>query len=174
MHLFPAIQWVLTMDYGRGVVFGTVGVILVTALVSGPLVPGVALTSEPAQQAYGQGTATVADITLPESATFERASFGAENYHLTVPATTVRFSTLEGSPTLSYRLTIAGLDYTRTTTHFLGPSTGDRYRLTMRSDTFSLNAISQSSYEGRLSVVKRDSSGETVVASRNVTIEVSG
>ncbi|MFC7021341.1 MULTISPECIES: hypothetical protein [Haloarcula] len=162
------------MDYARGVVFGAVGVILVTTLVSGPLVPGVALTSEPAQQALGQGTATVADATLPETATFERASFGAENYHLTVPATTVRFSTLEGSPTLSYRLTIAGLDYTRTTTHFLGPSTGDRYRLTMRSDTFSLEAINQSSYEGRLSVVKRDSSGETVVASRTVTIGVSG
>ncbi|MFC7027685.1 hypothetical protein ACFQJ5_09000 [Halomicroarcula sp. GCM10025324] len=105
---------------------------------------------------------------------FERASFGAENYHLTVPPTTLRLTRLDGRPTLSYRLTIEALDYTRTTTHFLGPSTGERYRLTMRSDTFSLEAINQSSYDGQLSVVKRDSAGESVAAARNVTIEVSG
>lgn len=162
------------MDYGRGVVFGTIGVILVTTLVSGPLVPGVSLTSEPERQSFGQGNATVAEVTLPATATFERANFGAENYHLTVPPTTVRFETLDGSPTLTYRLTIVALDYTRTTTHFLGPSTGERYRLTMRSDTFSLEAINQSSYDGQLSVVKRDSAGESVAAARNVTIEVSG
>lgn len=162
------------MPSTRGLVLGVVGVIVVTTVVSGPLVPGISLTEPAEATAYGEGNATISDVTFPERATFERASFGAQNYHLTVPPTTLQFSSLSGSPILSYRLEIESLNYTRTTTHFLGPSTGDAYRLTMQSDTFAVDRITASSYEGRLSVVKRDSSGDAVVAEGTVTVEVIG
>ena len=162
----------LTMAYGRGVVLGVAGVVLLTALVSGPLVPGVTLTAETDQTAYGVGNATVTDVELPRTATIERASYGAENYHLTVPPATVRFANIAGQPTLSYRLTVEVLDYVRTTTTFLDESNVPSYRLSMRSDTFSLDEISKTEYDARVSVVKRDSAGEAIVGARNITIRV--
>ena len=159
------------MAYARGVVASVVGVILLTALLSGPLVPGVDLTNEPPEISE-QGTATVTTVALPERATIERASFGAKNYHLTLPPATVEVSAIEGSATLSYRLEIPALNYTRTTTHFLSERIGARYELTMQSDTLSLERVTADRYDGTVSVVKRDASGESMLDRRQIAIEV--
>lgn len=160
------------MAYGREVVAGVAVVIVLTAFLSGPLVPGIDLTNEPRSITYGEGNATITTVSLPERATIERASYGAKNYHLTLPPASVELAAIRGGPTLTYRLEIPALNYTRTTTHFIDDRVGSRYELTMQADTFSITEITAPRYEGTVSVVKRDSSGETVVEAQSITIEV--
>lgn len=155
----------------RAVVWGVATLVVATVLVSGPLVPGVSVATEPEPVDYGEGNATVAEVTLPATATVEDADYGAANYQLTVPAATVRFATLTGHPTLSYSLAIPTLNYSRTTTHFLD-SSHTRFEATLQSDTLDSDRVSRDRYRARLSVVLRDSGGGRMVAQRNVTVEV--
>ncbi|GGN86720.1 hypothetical protein [Haloarcula pellucida] len=161
------------MDYARAVVLGVASVVVVTALVSGPLVPGVSLTQE-RDVAYGTGNVTVAEVQFPDRVTIERASFGQDGYYLTVPPATVRFSTLSGSPTMVYRLAIDELGYTRSTVHFLSESVGERYEATIQSDSFDENELTNETYHGTVGVVVEDSRSRRVVAERAVTVEVVG
>lgn len=156
---------------GRAVVWGVATLVVATVLVSGPLVPGVSVATEPASVDYGEGNATVAETTLPATATIADADYGAANHQLTVPAATVRFGTLTGHPTLAYSVEIPALNYSRTTTHFLD-SSHTRFEATMQSDTLQSSRISDDRYDATVRLVVRDSGGATTVARRNVTVEV--
>jgi hypothetical protein len=159
------------MEQTRGVVAAVATIVVVTALFSGPLGPGISLTAT-SSVTYGEGTVTVSSTSLPERATFEGGSYGSERYHLTVPATSIEFASLEGGPILAYRIEIDALNYSRSTTHFLDESITSPYELTMQSDDFDADQIQQNAYDGTISVVVRDSAGERTVAERAITIEV--
>ncbi|MBX0293849.1 hypothetical protein [Haloarcula nitratireducens] len=158
------------MGYLRALLFGVTGIVLVTAVASGPLVPGVSITSA-RETTYGEGNATVESVTLPETVTLEAGSFGQQGHYLTVPPSTVQFSELSGSPILTYRLQIGELNYTRSTVHFLQSPT-ERYEATMESDNVDLGERPCDSYIGVLSVHVEDDAGRRTVATQNVTIEV--
>ncbi|WP_424003686.1 hypothetical protein ACOZ4I_05125 [Haloarcula salina] len=162
------------MDVARGVVAVVTLVVVGVTLLSGPLVPGVTLASEPEPLTLETGTVTVTDARLPANATIERGAYGAANYYLDVPPATVRLSSVDGNPTLVYRFTIDELGYTRTTNHFLDPETAETYELTLASDTFRADEIEQERYDGTVSVRKRDGEGHADVATRNVTVRVVG
>lgn len=159
------------MEYTRGVVAAVATVVVVTALLSGPLGPGISFTETPTVT-YGEGNVTVSSASLPETAAFERGSYGSDRYHLTVPATSIEFTALDGGPILAYRIQIDSLNYSRSTTHFLDESITSPYELTMQSDDFEARQIQQDAYNGTVSVVVRDSAGERIVAERAITVEV--
>ncbi|MBX0321559.1 hypothetical protein EGH21_00810 [Halomicroarcula sp. F13] len=161
------------MDYQRAIVLGVASVVVVTAVVSGPLVPGVTLTQEH-DVAYGEGNATVAGVQFPDRVTVERASYGQEGYYLDIPPATVQFTSLSGSPTVTYRLSVAELGYSRSTVHFLDDGVGKRFEVTLQADSFGADELSRESYAGTLDVVVDDARSRRVVGQRNVTVEVVG
>ena len=160
------------MERTRAVITSVIAIILGVTLLSGPLVPGVKLASEPEPVALETGNVTVSAVEMPEEVTLEKGSYGAASYYLNAPPVRIQFSNRTGRPTLVYELTIDELGYTRTTNHFLDDSTGDTYELTLASDTFTDAEIERERYNGTVTVSKRDGSGQGVVATRNVTISV--
>jgi len=159
------------MEYTRGVVAAVATIVVVTALLSGPLGPGISLT-ETSTVTYGEGNVTVSSASIPETATFEGGSYGSERYHLTVPAASIAFDSLDGGPILAYRIQINSLNYSRSTTHFLDESISSPYELTMQSDDFDGEQIQRETYDGTISVIVRDSAGERTIAEKTITVEV--
>jgi hypothetical protein len=160
------------MERTRAVITSVIALILGVTLLSGPLVPGVTLASEPEPVALETGNVTVSAVEMSGNVTLEKGSYGAASYYLDAPPVRTQFSNLTGRPTLVYELTIEELGYSRTTNHFLDESAGDAYELTLASDTFTDGEIKRDQYNGTVTISKRDSSGHGVVATRNVTISV--
>ncbi|WP_058997185.1 hypothetical protein [Haloarcula sp. CBA1127] len=160
------------MEGTRAVTTSVIAVMLGVTLLSGPLVPGVTLATEPEPIALETGNVTVSEIEMPEEVRLEKGSYGAASYYLDAPPVRVEFANRTGRPTLVYELTIQEVGYTRTTNHFLDDSTGGTYELTLASDTFTDGEIERKQYNGTVTVSKRDGSGHGVVAARNVTISV--
>jgi len=160
------------MNRSRAVVSGVVTVIVVTAVVFGPLVPGLSLASEPDAGIGGEGSLTVASATFPETATIEPADYGAANAYLTVPSTSVEFGSLTGTPTLVYRLRIEALGLQRSTSHFLDSSDGPTFEATMATGTLEESALERPQYDGTLSLAVRNGSGQRTAVHRNITVEV--
>jgi hypothetical protein len=162
------------MERTRAVTISVIAIILGVTLLTGPLVPGVTLASEPEPVALETGNVTVSAVEMPEEITLEKGSYGAASYYLNAPPVRIQFANRTGRPTLVYELTIDELRYTRTTNHFLDDSAGDTYDLTLASDTFTDGEIRRKQYNGTVTVSKRDSAGHGEVATRNVTIAVVG
>ncbi|MEA5387054.1 hypothetical protein VB779_08265 [Haloarculaceae archaeon H-GB11] len=161
------------MDWVRGVEYGVVAVLLGVALVSGPLVGAVDLTHEPPAD-YGEGTVTVGAVSAPDSATLDRGSYGEQSYQLEVPDATLEVTAISGRPIVAYTLSIDVLGYSRTTTHFFSERNNGTQTLSLESDTFAPDEIGNSSYDGELEIVVRDSGPERTVLRTNVTVEVEG
>jgi len=160
------------MERTRSVVVAVSTLIVGVTLLSGPLVPGVTLASEPEPVAFETGNVSISTVEMSGDVTLEGGNYGAASYYLDAPPVRVHFSKLTGRPTLVYELTIEELGYSRTTNHFLDESTGDAYELTLASDTFTDGEIEREQYNGTVTISKRDSAGHGVVATRNVTISV--
>lgn len=160
------------MERTRAVITSVIAIILGVTLLSGPLVPGVTLATEPEPVALESGNVTVSTVEMPDEVTLEKGSYGAASYYLDARPVRIQFANLTGRPTLVYRLTIEELGYTRTTNHFLDDSTSDTYDLTLASDTFTDGEIERKQYTGTVIVSKRDGAGHGVVATRNITISV--
>ncbi|WP_336329835.1 hypothetical protein [Haloarcula sp. CGMCC 1.2071] len=160
------------MQKTRAVVTSVIAIILGVTLLSGPLVPGVTLASEPEPVTLESGNVTVSTVEMPDEVTLEKGSYGAASYYLDAPPVRIQFANRTGRPTLVYELTIEELGYTRTTNHFLDDSAGDTYDLTLASDTFTDGEVKHEQYNGTVTVSKRDGAGHGVVATHNVTISV--
>ncbi|WP_018258128.1 hypothetical protein [Halomicrobium katesii] len=160
------------MDVDRTVVWGVVGLVVVTTLVSGPLVGAVDLTSDAETPAYGVGSVTVESASLPERATLTAGRFGAGEYRLQVPDAAVAIAAVEGRPLLVYKLEIDERGYSRSTTHFLSTENVGSYAASMSDDTFAPDTVNQTAYDGRLALVVRANDSGRVVAERSITVEV--
>lgn len=160
------------MDYRRAVVPGVVVVIVVTAVVFGPLVSGISLASDDGPVVAGEGTLTIASASFPSTATIEPADYGAANYYLTVPPTTVEFGSIDGNTALVYTIEIEGLGLQRSTAHYLDSSYGPTFEATMSSGTLTDSEFDRSQYPATLSLAARNASDYRVLEERNVTVEV--
>jgi len=160
------------MDVERATIWSVVGLVVVTTLVSGPLVGAVDLTTEPDRPALGSGSVTVDSVSLPDRATLTAGRFGADEYTLEVPDATVQITAVEGRPILVYRLSIPERGYTRSTTHFLSDRNTGAYSLSLAADTFVPSTVQNESYEGRLEIVVRANDSSRVVADRTIPVEV--
>jgi hypothetical protein len=162
------------MDRGRAAVYAAAGIILGVTLLSGPAIGLVDLTTPRYDMSgLGEGSAAVDEVELPSSVALDRG-YQSQSYYLTVPDARVRFAAVEGKPTVAYGVDIPALGYSRSTTHFLRDGTDGWTSLSLRQDTLADGRVDAERYDGRLSLVLRDSDGRTVVANRTVPVEVTG
>lgn len=161
------------MDAARAAVYATVGVILGTVVVSGPLVGAVDLTTERSGTfAPGTGSADVTVVAVPERARLEKGEFGAGAYYLRVPDATVRIDAIEGQPMLVYKIRIPDLAVTRGTTHFLDATNAGELALSLEATTFQPDEIDRASYRAELVVLVRGGDTERVLVERTITVTV--
>jgi len=160
------------MDRGRAVVYAVTGLILGVTVLSGPAIGLIDLTTPRYDMSgLGEGNVTIDGIELPSSVVLDRG-YQSQSYYLTVPDARIRFVAIEGKPTVAYGIDVPALGYSRSTTHFLSDGTVGWTSLSLRQDTLSDDAVDAERYDGRLSLVLRDSDGKTVLANRTVAVEV--
>ena len=159
------------MERERATVWGVVSLVVVTTLVSGPLVGAVDLTTEP-EMDFGTGSMTVDSVTLPDRATLSVGRFGAGEYTLRVPDASVEISAVDGRPLLVYRLSIRERGYTRSTVHFVSQKNVGTYPLSLSDDSFDRASVANDSYQGRLEVIARANERSRVITAQQITVEV--
>ncbi|WP_225333984.1 hypothetical protein [Halomicrobium urmianum] len=155
-------------------VYGVAALIVATALASGPLVGGVDFTQSQATTGLGEGSATVANATLPADVAFEGGRFGTEGYRLSVPPADVEFASITGRPVLAYRVVVPALDYARVSSSILSPDNEGRFAAQFEGGTVDRERIDCDRYDGRLELLLRSGTDERTVATRRVVIEVVG
>ena len=160
------------MEADRAVVWGVVALVVVTTLASGPLVGAVDLTQERESTAYGQGSVTVDNVTLPANATLMAGRFGAGEYTLRVPDAAVQIESVEGRPLLVYKIDIPERGYSRSSTHFLSADSAGAFAATLADDRFAPDTVDQRSYDAELRLLVRANDTSRVVAERSITVEV--
>jgi hypothetical protein len=164
------------MDTSRGAPVLAVGVILVGLVVAGPLVPGfeVPARQEPSSglDYMGNGSLAVTDVDIPDSATLEKGEYGAGSYELRVPDGEVRFENHTGRPILSYKLKIEAISYSRSTAYVLTEDVEAPLTLSLQEDVVDGTQIDAREYGATLTLTRRIDGNGTVVATRNVTVEV--
>jgi len=160
------------MSLARAAVLATVAVIALTTLVSGPLVGAVDLTTERYDATgLGQGNATVSAVEAPETARLD-SGVGAAEFYLKVPDATVTFESITGKPTVSYKISIDELGYSRGTTHFFAESDVGLATLSIAQDSFARSEITAESYDGQLSITLRGNGTKQVLYDEPITVEV--
>jgi hypothetical protein len=155
-------------------VAGVVAIVVVTALLSGPLVAPVDLTGEghfgPAS--VGEGTATVSNASMPAEARFTRGDFGADGMYLVVPPATVDVADVRGRVHISYQLSIEALGFMRGTTHFVGREHEGAYRVAMDRKAFDPDRLHSDRYDATLEIEVYDDTGARTIGERAITVEV--
>ncbi|MFC7166939.1 hypothetical protein [Halospeciosus flavus] len=159
----------------RGAVIVTVSVIVLVTLASGPVISSINLTTNQSDTAsFDDGNITVTDVTIPnDSYTFHQGNYGSAAYYLETPDTTLTLKSVTGSPRLVYKLRIPAKSYVVAKTTFIRNNATGQFSLTGPSDTFKPSTINQSEYRGKVTILVRSGMESRVLATKNVTIEVS-
>jgi len=167
------------MDYQSGLSRLTVLVIVLTTLVSGPIVGAIDFTSEsedgdPILSSETKDKATVEVISNPDGeVALEKGDFGNDVFFLKVPRMSVKPIMVQGNPRITYKIRLPKLRYSRVTSNILGANQrGQVFVLKIQEDTIQKDRISESEYTGELSVTIHDSNGATVVYQTNRTVLV--
>jgi hypothetical protein len=160
------------MTRSRALAAVSVSVILGVTLLSGPLVGVIDLTQPRVDTVgLGQGSATVDDVEAPSTARLERG-FQSDSYYLEVPDARIHVASITGRPTVSYKLALPAMNYSRGTTHFLSADDTGWVAVSIEQDTFRDDQVTASSYAGNLSLVLRYNDTERVLYDRPVAVEV--
>ncbi|PSQ03365.1 hypothetical protein BRC92_07055 [Halobacteriales archaeon QS_4_69_31] len=158
------------MDASRLVVYASVALMVALTVLSGPVVGAVDLTTPVVHGAVGEGNVTVESVEAPATARIDRG-LQSESYYLKVPDTRVRASSITGKPVVSYRIEIPGLNYTRSTAHFLDSDDAGVVAFSIAEDTLGSDRVDAERYGGRIRLVVRGTT-EWVVYEGTVTVEV--
>lgn len=158
----------------RTLVRGTVVVILLTVVVSGPLVPWVDFTTprggsvSPFCEASGNATV---DVVSPPSETIElsKQRFGAGLYELSQADATVEVSSVRGCPILVYELTVHEMDMLNRRLFWLNNRSADLVTLDPVSVHFSPERVSSGPLNGTITIRLRGEQNRTILR-RNVSI----
>lgn len=155
------------MDPGRATVAATVAVIAGLALATGPTL-GVLSIPEAGPDDFGGGTATVDVWTVPDRATLNPAEY-ADVYYLDVPDATFVASNLSGTPILTVSVYVRelGISPSNVYTPDRGPARYGVERVPIDAER-----VDRETYQGRLVVVLRDSTGERVLYDAPILVEV--
>lgn len=161
------------MDTARATVCTTVILILLTTLISGPLVGTVDFTTEHERTfAPGTGQADITVMAVPERARLEQGRYGSGAYYLRIPDATVQIDAIEGQPMLVYKIRLPELGITHATTHFLDETIDGEMALSIRETTFDPDEINQEIYPGELIILVRTDNSDVVLYRGNVTVDV--
>jgi hypothetical protein len=160
------------MNLARGVTYGSIGVIVLLSLSSGPIGVFDFATERDTTAGIGQGSLEITEVTAPETASLQQGEYGSESYYLQVPDAVLTLDSIEGRPVVSYKINIPELGYSRETAHFLSSDSGQRVVLSVEKDTLPPEDVQADEYQGELRVVVRANDENTVVHRRNVTVDV--
>jgi len=160
------------MDRTRALVYGTVALLAVATLASGPLFGAVDLVRSEEQFAPGDGNATVSVVDAPDSALIVEGRYGEKNYYLRSRSVTVDIEAVERQPMLIYKIRIPEMGYVRSTVHFLDGASAGRQRLALEQGVVDPDSLDRDSYVGELLLLVRSDGGDRTVHRANVTIDV--
>ena len=164
------------MNVLRAVPAVAVAIILAGTLISGPLAPGVDFTqvreTEQGLDSLGSGTISIAGATLPDRAVLQRGDYGAGTYRLLVPDATVDVASYSGRPIISYGIDIDEIGYSRNSIRILVNETDSTLSLPLEEDTLDKGQLGNDSYRAELTLLTRAGGNETIIAQRNITVEV--
>lgn len=158
----------------RRLQFGTVAVILVAVLLSGPLVGVVDLTPESRGAAdIGDGTANVTVVGDPTAGlAITPGRFGTNVSYLRIPPAAVDVDRVEGRPRLLYLVRVPDLGFERSVTEPLDQRVGGRVALRIDARAFAHARVQSENYNTTV-VVRVQSFTETrTVYRRNATVPV--
>jgi hypothetical protein len=145
---------------------------LLVVLGSGPLGAGLVQPSG-TPTTVGDGNATVATLAVtPADLHVSSGRFGTYVEYLRVPDARVDLAAVTGHPRVVYRVQVPALDADLTGTEIVT----DRGRYTLGIGDYGLDpdAVSASTYEGRVTVRIQSFAVDRTVYARNVTVEVRG
>lgn len=162
------------MTPDRAAVYGVTVVVVLVALLSGPLGVGGLSASETGPPAdAGNGTVAVSVESLPsDGVQFVERDSDVERYELVVTDAHVEIESVTGHPILLYELQIPEKGYGQTGVYFLDADDTGSKTLVMPDDSLPPDLVEESSYGGYLLVKTRTSSGDQVIVRQNVTVEV--
>ena len=152
--------------------------VAVTAVVSGPAVPGVDLSegAGPGTLDPGTGSTTFATVSLPsEGYRIESGGFGDDNLYLVAPSPQVVVEGVGGQLILNYKIAIRDLGYYRADVWFLDQAGVGPLDMQIGRDALSggeRRSVSADEYEAEVSLVVRTNGGKRVVANETVTVTV--
>jgi hypothetical protein len=159
--------------------FALVGLVVVsTAAISGPLVPGVDLSPEPGTAGVepnpGSGNVTVESVSLDGEFVVKKGAFGSGQYVLLAPDAIVTVGQVEGQPIVTYKIQVHGVGISRSSVAFLSPENSQRQVLSMGEKTVSPDRVDQDQFEIGVVVTARDEGGADEVFNETVFAEVRG
>lgn len=143
-----------------------VGVVVVTLVVSGPVV-GLDFT-ESADE-LGEGTATVGSIEAPDrQLRITDGRFGTEAKYLRVPDLVADVEEIEGRPQIVYEVIVPALDVKLRSTEVVSSSGTVRVEMADRA----LDSVSEGPHQGYVVVGVQSFSSDVTLANRSVEVVV--
>ncbi|EMA25120.1 MULTISPECIES: hypothetical protein [Haloarcula] len=145
--------------------------VLVTLVVTGPLVGVDAVRTQPTT--IGDGTATVSSVQLPTSEIrFTDGRFGTNVAYLRVPDASVTVDSVTGRPRLLYQVAVPALDISLEDEQVLSDGQSGTYRLAPGDRAVTPSSLERDVYRGTVLLrVQSFETAETIVA-ENVTVQV--
>jgi hypothetical protein len=154
----------------RSLVSLVAAVIVLVSLLTGPSLGLIAVPSDEPTE-LGTGSATLAVESMPDSATLRADSY-TDVHRLDVSPPVLSVSDVDGSPLITVSITVDRLDFSQGSVYTLEPGMDGHHSFPIRRTSIDSAEIDAEAYAGRVRVVLRDESGRTVLAERNVTVEV--
>jgi len=158
----------------RRLQLGTVAVVLVVLVLSGPLIGAVDLTPESRSAAeLGDGTANVTVVGDPTAdLAITPGRFGTNVSYLRIPPAVVDVQRVEDRPRLLYSVAVPRLDFERSVTEPLDERVAGRVTLRMDDRAFPHAKIRNESYRAIVVVRVQSFDGTRTVYRRNATVLV--
>jgi hypothetical protein len=165
------------MQAGRLAATLVVAVVLVTSLLSGPLVAGMDLSPAPEigdSFGPGQGSMNVTVHSVPDEARLVEDDFGAGAYSLKMEPADVTLANIRGQPILVYKLRVYDLVFVSSRNTFVNESDEGRMSVPFADDTVQRERVNESvdEYPAEIVIGVLANDEERVVHRTNVTIEV--
>lgn len=164
------------MEPGRLAVYGTLTVVVVLTLLSGPIVEPIDFTDDSGgiTDDFGNGSADVAVVSFPDSVTLSEGRYGSGQYYLRVPDATYSLSNVTGQPSIVYSLELDGPDkyYTTSQTEFVTDANAGQRRIRIGETVFDRDELRSDRYNATVTLLVRGGSEETVLRERTYDVEV--
>lgn len=162
------------MKLPRALTVVAVVVVVGTLVATGPAVGLIELPTANDGTELGDGTATVGNVEYADGPPrIEPGRFGSGVQYLRTPSLRVDVTDVRGTPRLVYVLTVPALGFERVETRLLTTDESTTVVLSMADRSFDEAVTDERTYEGKVVVRVQSFSGDRVIVSRNVTVEVS-
>lgn len=160
------------------VTWAVASIIVLTMIISGPLVPAVDFTEKPEEESSpfceASGDATVHVVDPPnDELKLTRLRFGADLYQLPGAETTVQVSEVDGCPVLAYEFVVEELDHSSRRLFWVNQRQSDEMILDAVKVSVSPEAVSEAPLEATVTISLLADTERTILQ-KNVTLRADG